>query len=95
MFSFLLLYSTEEIFQMRFLDLALGIQIAQCRYYLQTLGPNVGIICILGSLDLGLRGAQLIQEQERHPVSLKTAVANSFEAHVGLNSCITLYLHNL
>ena len=28
----------------------LGIQIAQCRYYLQTLGPNVGIIHILGSL---------------------------------------------
>ena len=28
----------------------LGIQIAQCRQYLHTLGPNVGIICILGSL---------------------------------------------
>ena len=30
----------------------LGIQIAQCRYYLQTLWPNVGIICILGSLGI-------------------------------------------
>ena len=30
--------------------LPLGIQIAQCRSYLQTLGPNVGIICIHGSL---------------------------------------------
>ena len=31
--------------------ITLGIQIAQCRYYLQTLGPNVGgIFCILGSL---------------------------------------------
>ena len=26
-----------------------GIQVAQCRLYLQTLGSNVGIICVLGS----------------------------------------------
>ena len=37
-------------------NLSLGIQIAQCRQYLQTLGFNVGIICILGSL--GYRGSQ-------------------------------------
>ena len=44
----------------------LGIQIAQCRQYLQTLGPNVGIICILGSLgdsvevyDLDLYGKEV------------------------------------
>ena len=27
---------------------------AQCRYYLQTLGPNVGIVYIIGSLGQGL-----------------------------------------
>ena len=27
-----------------------GIQKAQCRYYLQSLKPNVGIICVFGSL---------------------------------------------
>ena len=34
----------------------LRIQIAQGRYYLQTLGRNVSIICILGSLGLGFSG---------------------------------------
>ena len=27
-----------------------SVQIAQCRTYLQTLGPNVGILCIFGCL---------------------------------------------
>ena len=31
-----------------------GIQITQCSQDLQTLGTNVGIICILGSLGLNL-----------------------------------------
>ena len=31
-------------------ELTPGIQIAQCRSYLQTLGPNVGNICVHGSL---------------------------------------------
>ena len=30
-----------------------GIQIAPCRKYFQTLGSNVGTICILGSLAIG------------------------------------------
>ena len=30
----------------------LGIQIAQCRQYSQTVGPNVGIISVLGSLGI-------------------------------------------
>ena len=33
--------------------LTLGIQTAQCRYYSQTTGPNVGILCRLGSQGLG------------------------------------------
>ena len=40
-----------EIFQCM---LTLAIQIAQGRYDLQTLGPNVGSICILGSLGYGV-----------------------------------------
>ena len=27
-----------------------GSKVSQCRWYLQTSGPNVGIVCILGSL---------------------------------------------
>ena len=34
----------------RVLQACIGIQLAQCRYYVQTLGPNVGISCVLGSL---------------------------------------------
>ena len=33
-----------------------GIQIAQCSYYSQTLGPNVGIIYIPGSLGFRVHG---------------------------------------
>ena len=35
----------------------LGIQMAQCRSYLQILGPNVGIVCILGSLGMCLQAS--------------------------------------
>ena len=31
-------------------SLSLGLQIVQSRYYLQTLDPKVGTICILGAL---------------------------------------------
>ena len=31
---------------------ALGLQIAQSRYYIQTLGVKVGTICILGALGV-------------------------------------------
>ena len=41
---------------MRFRVKGSGIQVAQCRYYLQTLGPNVCIIYVLGSLGFGLVG---------------------------------------
>ena len=44
---------TGGILGFKELNLSLGIQIAQCRYYLQPLGPNVGIICILGPLGFG------------------------------------------
>ena len=37
------------------LGFALGLQIAQSRYYLQTLDPKVGTTCILGALGLGFR----------------------------------------
>ena len=33
-------------------NLTLGLQIAQSRYYLQTLDPKVGTICILGALGI-------------------------------------------
>ena len=33
---------------------SLGVQIAQSRYYLQTLDPKVGTICILGALGVSL-----------------------------------------
>ena len=29
---------------------------AQCRYYLETVGPHVGIICVLGSLGFSVHG---------------------------------------
>ena len=35
----------------------LGLQIAQSRYYLKTLDPKVGTICVLGALGLGLIGS--------------------------------------
>ena len=34
--------------------ISLGLQIAQSRYYLQTLDPEVGTICILGALGYSL-----------------------------------------
>ena len=35
--------------------ITLGLQIAQSRYYIQTLSPKVGAICILRALGLGIR----------------------------------------
>ena len=32
--------------------ITLGLQKAQSRYYLQTLGPQLGIICILGAMGV-------------------------------------------
>ena len=34
--------------------LALGIQVAQCRYYLHASGPKVSIVCRLGSQGWGM-----------------------------------------
>ena len=42
---------------------ALGLQIAQSRSYLYTLGPKVGSIYILGALGLGLKSTASVSSQ--------------------------------
>ena len=43
---------------------SLGLQIAQTRYYLLTLEPKVGHVCILGALGVGLNPGFLIEAGE-------------------------------
>ena len=54
---------------------SLGILIAQCRYYLQTLGPNVGIICILGSLGYLLQSSSQLENPENFGCLIPSAYA--------------------
>ena len=44
--------ANPEVLDPKLQVITLGLQIAQSRYYLQTLDPKVGTICILGALGL-------------------------------------------